>query len=106
MVGVGNVMMDIAHWVIRDLKVDEAIAVARRGPAEVKFTKKEMEGIARNLDLEALDEEIKRAAPIMTSIGQEPDAAREYILSGMAKAMNPSQTRASVRFPGLAHVSW
>ena len=94
MVGVGNVMMDIAHWVIRDLKVDEAIAVARRGPAEVKFTKKEMEGIARNLDLEALDEEIKRAAPIMTSIGQEPDAAREYILSGMAKADEPvSDTR-------------
>jgi ferredoxin--NADP+ reductase len=47
-------MMDIAHWVIRDLKVDGAIAVARRGPAEVEFTKKEMEGIARNLDLEAL----------------------------------------------------
>ncbi len=94
MVGVGNVMMDIAHWVIRDLKVDEAIAVARRGPAEVKFTKKEMEGIARNLDLDALDEEIKRAAPIMTSIGQEPDAAREYILSGMAKADEPvSDTR-------------
>ena len=46
LVGVGNVMMDIAHWAIRDLKVDEAIAVARRGPAEVKFTKKEMEYIA------------------------------------------------------------
>lgn len=94
MVGVGNVMMDIAHWVIRDKKVDEAIAVARRGPAEVKFTKKEMEGIARNLDIAALDEEIKRAAPIMTSIGQDPDAAREYILAGLAKADEPvSETR-------------
>ena len=94
LVGVGNVMMDIAHWVIRDLKVDEAIAVARRGPAEVKFTKKEMEGIARNLDLAALDAEIQRAAPIMTSIGQDPDAAKEYILSGLAKADEPvSDTR-------------
>ena len=58
LIGVGNVMLDIAHWVIRHLKVDEVIAVARRGPAEVKFSKKEMETVARNLDLPALDEEI------------------------------------------------
>jgi ferredoxin/flavodoxin---NADP+ reductase len=88
-VGVGNVMMDISHWLIRDLKVDEVIAVARRGPAEVKFTKKEMEGIARNLDLTALEAEIKRTAPIMTAVGQDPDAAKEYILSGLAKADEP-----------------
>lgn len=100
-VGVGNVMMDIAHWVIRDLKVDEVIAVARRGPAEVKFTKKEMEGIARNLDLAALDEEIRRTAPIMTAVGQDPNVAKEYILSGLAKADEPvSESR--FRFDFLA----
>jgi ferredoxin--NADP+ reductase len=87
LVGVGNVMMDIAHWVVRDLKVDEAIAVARRGPAEVKFSKKELENIANNLDLEALDAEIKRTTPLMESIGQDPAAAREFILSGMPKAL-------------------
>jgi ferredoxin--NADP+ reductase len=87
LVGVGNVMMDIAHWVTRDLKVDEAIAVARRGPAEVKFSKKEMENIARNLNLEALDAEIQRVTPIMESIGQDPTAAREFILSGLPKAL-------------------
>ena len=30
-IGVGNVMLDISHWVVRDLKVDEVVAVARRG---------------------------------------------------------------------------
>jgi ferredoxin--NADP+ reductase len=101
LVGVGNVMMDIAHWVIRDLKVDEAIAVARRGPAEVKFSKKELENIANNLDMEALDAEIKRTTPLMESIGQDPAAAREFILSGMPKALEKvSDTR--FRFDFLA----
>lgn len=94
LVGVGNVMMDIAHWVIRDLKVGEAIAVARRGPAEVKFSKKEMENLARNLDLDALDAEIARCTPIMQAIGQDPATAKDFILSGLPKALEPvSKTR-------------
>lgn len=94
LVGVGNVMMDIAHWLIRDLKIDEVIAVARRGPAEVKFTKKEMEAIGGNLDLTALEVEIVRVALVMESIGQDVTAAREYILSGQQKALAPiSNTR-------------
>ena len=101
LVGVGNVMMDIAHWVVRDLKVDEVIAVARRGPAEVKFSKKEIENVARNIDMDALDVEIARVAPLMTSIGQDVDAARDFILSGLPKALPPvSGTR--FRFDFLA----
>lgn len=94
LVGVGNVMTDIARYCIRELKVDEVIAVARRGPAEVKFDKKEMEYIVANLDQAALDEEIERVLPIMTAIGQDPQAARDYILSALPKAVEPvSQTR-------------
>lgn len=101
LIGVGNVMMDIAHWAIRDLKVDEVIAVARRGPAEVKFSKKEMEAVARNLDLEALDEELERVRPIMEAIGQDVQSAKAYILSGLPKAVEPiSSTR--FRFDFLA----
>lgn len=101
LVGVGNVMMDIAHWVIRDLKVDEVIAVARRGPAEVKFTKKEMEYVIANLDVAALDEELQRCAPFMQEVGQDVQAAREYILSALPKAIPPtSNTR--FRFDFLA----
>jgi ferredoxin--NADP+ reductase len=101
LVGVGNVMMDIAHWAIRDLKVDEVIAVARRGPAEVKFTKKELEYVSANLDVPALDAELARCAPFMQEVGQDVQAAREYLLSGLPKALEAvSATR--LRFEFLA----
>jgi ferredoxin/flavodoxin---NADP+ reductase len=94
LVGVGNVMLDIAHWVIRDLMVKDVVAVARRGPAEVKFTKKEMEYIAANLDIAALDDELERVRPAMEAVGQSTAAAREYILSALPKALPPrSDTR-------------
>jgi ferredoxin--NADP+ reductase len=89
LVGAGNVMLDIARWLIRQLKVDEVIAVVRRGPAEVKFDKKEMESVAANLDLKALDEEIARVAPVMEAIGQDVQAAKDFILSALQKAQEP-----------------
>jgi len=88
-IGVGNVMMDIAHWTIRDLKVDQVTAVARRGPAEVKFTKKEMQNVAANLDVEALDAEIDRVTERMLEVGQDPQAAKDFILAGREKALEP-----------------
>jgi ferredoxin--NADP+ reductase len=103
-VGVGNVMLDIAHWLIREIKVDEVIAVARRGPAEVKFTKKEMETVACNLDLEALEAEFVRVGTIMKAVGQDIEAARQYFMSALPKALEPvSQTR--FRFDFLASPS-
>jgi ferredoxin--NADP+ reductase len=99
LIGVGNVMLDIARWLIRDVKVDEVIAVARRGPAEVKFTKKEMESVARNLDLEALDDEIESVSTVMESVGQDSAAAKAFIHSALTKAQDPvSETRFSFDF--------
>jgi len=101
LIGVGNVMMDIAHWTVRDIKADEVIAVARRGPAEVKFTKKEMENIGCNLDVGALDAEIARVTDRMLAVNQDPAAAKEFILAGLPKALPPvSETR--FRFDFLA----
>jgi ferredoxin--NADP+ reductase len=98
-VGVGNVMLDIAHWTIRLLKVDEVVAVARRGPAEVKFDKAEMEFVARNLDIAALDAELERVRPVVEAVGQDLQAARAYILAGLAKASEPvSATRFRLDF--------
>jgi ferredoxin/flavodoxin---NADP+ reductase len=103
-VGVGNVMLDIAHWLIRQKKVDEVIAVARRGPAEVKFSKKELEYIAANIDQDDLDKEFERVAPIMESIGQDVNEAKEFILSALPKAIEPvSNTK--FRFEFLASPS-
>lgn len=101
LVGVGNVMLDIARWLIRVKKVDEVIAVARRGPAEVKFDRKEMDSVIANLDQEALDEELKRVTPRMQEVGQDIGAAKEYILSALPKA-EPLTSGSRFRFDFLA----
>jgi len=99
LIGVGNVMMDITHWIIRDLKVPEVTAIARRGPAEVKFTKKEMENVGANLDVEALQAELRRATPLMESLGQDVQAAADFILSGVEGALEPvSEGRFRLQF--------
>ena len=100
-IGVGNVMLDIAHWTIRMLKVDEVIAVARRGPAEVKFDKKEMEIVVENLDLAALEAEIERVRPIMEAVGQDVGKAKEYILSALPKS-RPKVSDTRFRFEFMA----
>lgn len=100
-VGAGNVMMDIARYLIRARKVDEVIAVVRRGPAEIKFARKEMEGLAANLDLAALEAEFARVAPIMHAAGQDVAPARAAFTDALPKAVPPvSSTR--FRFEFLA----
>ncbi len=100
-VGAGNVMMDIAHYLIRVCKVEEVIAVVRRGPADVKFTRKEMESVASNLDLPVLDTEFARVAPMMQAAGQDPALARKAFSDALPKALPPiSQTH--FRFEFLA----
>jgi ferredoxin/flavodoxin---NADP+ reductase len=100
-VGAGNVMMDIARHLVRDCKVDEVIAVVRRGPVEVKFTRKEMESVAANLDLKALNDEISRVTPILQAAGQDPALARQAFDQALPKAEAAiSQTR--FRFEFLA----
>jgi ferredoxin--NADP+ reductase len=92
-VGAGNVMMDLARYFIREVKVDEVIAVVRRGPAEVKFDKKEMEHVIAHLDIAVLDAEIERVAPVMQAVNQEPQAARATILEAQ---------QIPIRIPGVA----
>jgi len=100
-VGAGNVMMDIAHYLVRDRKVDEVVAVVRRGPAEIKFTKKEMETIAANLDLSALEAEFGRVAPLMQAARQDPGLVQQAFTDALPKALPPvSQSR--FRFEFLA----
>ncbi len=86
-IGAGNVMIDIAHFLIRDEKVDEVIAIVRRGPAEVKFDKKEMEYVIANLDQSALDSEIKRVTPVMQAVHQDPVTATVSILEALPKGL-------------------
>ena len=89
LIGAGNVMIDIAHWLIRDLKVDEVVSVVRRGPNDVKFTKEELKLVVRNLDLAKLESEMVRMQPIAGAVGQNVNEAKEYILSTLPKGFEP-----------------
>jgi ferredoxin--NADP+ reductase len=100
-IGAGNVMLDITHYLARERKVDEVIAVVRRGPAEIKFEKKEMEYVIANLDIAALDAEIQRVTPIMQAVHQDPEAARATILGALPKAL-PKVSDTRFRFEFLA----
>ncbi len=100
-IGAGNVMLDITHYLSRVQKVDEVIAVVRRGPAEVKFDKKEMEYVIASLDVTTLDAEIERVAPIMEAVHQDPQAARDSILAALPKAL-PKESDTRFRFEFLA----
>jgi ferredoxin--NADP+ reductase len=98
-IGVGNVMMDIAQYTIHDLKVKQVTSIARRGPADVKFTKQEMTHVIANLDQDALEAEIQRTAPVLEAVKQDPQAAKDFILSALGKAEEAvSDTNFQLRF--------
>lgn len=100
-IGAGNVMLDITHFLSREEKVEEVIAIVRRGPAEIKFDKKEMEYVIDNLDHSALDAEIQRVTPIMEAVHQDPVAARASIMEAFPKAL-PKVSDTKFRFEFLA----
>ncbi len=85
-VGAGNVMTDIVHYLISYRDVDEIIVIVRRGPAEVKFDQKELLPIIGYLDLEDFEREIQRVSPLMNAIGQDAAAAKHKILVALEKA--------------------
>ncbi len=98
-IGVGNVMLDIAHWLIVDRKVEEVVAIARRGPAEVKFTRTELEYVAANLDMNAYDAELRRVGPAMRLLAQDPQEARSVVEAARARAaVTNSETRFRLMF--------
>lgn len=98
-VGVGNVMMDVTRWLVEEQGADEVIAVARRGPAEVKFDRKELESIICYLDFDALDQELKRVEPHMRGIDQDPADFSKMIQDAYRKAGQPGHNpRFKLRF--------
>ena len=85
-IGVGNVMMDIARYLITEKDVEMVTAIARRGPAEVKFTRKELEYIVKNLDMDNYLAEIERVSGLMNSLGQNPYESVKFIREAFPNA--------------------
>lgn len=103
-VGAGNVMMDITHWLIDKCRVSDVTAVVRRGPAEVKFDRKELESIISNLDMDGLRSEIARVSDNMLSLGQDPSKIMATYQEATVKAFpHESKTRVSIHFLASPH---
>ena len=100
-VGVGNVMVDIANYCAHFCDCDEIIAIARRGPFEKAYDDREFEDVEDAFDRDALPRRRSSASgPRLEAAGQNPDEllARPR---GQARAV-AARTRARLRFRFLA----
>ncbi|HNA90061.1 MAG TPA: FAD-dependent oxidoreductase [Anaerolineales bacterium] len=100
-IGAGNVMVDIARFLINHQGAEEVTAVVRRGPAEVNFTKEEMKHLIAYMDMDEFENEMKRVQPALDAIQQDPQIGRQKILEALAKA-DPKTKNAKFKFDFLA----
>lgn len=98
-VGLGNVALDIVHWMICERQVNTVTTVARRGPAERKFTRKEYRLVCGALDAEDLELEFERIGSGMREVGQDPEAELQELLRFVDSPLEKeSQTKFRMRF--------
>jgi len=101
-VGMGNVMVDIARWVMQDdpnRKTEELIVVARRGPFEAKFDEKEIAHIDQHLDQQQFLAEVERIKDKLIAVGQDPSKVADETFPFLKKPAYPPQSpRLSFRF--------
>jgi len=98
-VGVGNVMVDIANYCAHYCDCEEIIAIARRGPFEKAYDDKEFEDVEDAFDREAHRQEIERVRPRLEAVGQNADDLHK----ALAEEEEPRErARARLRFRFLA----
>ncbi|HET8721134.1 MAG TPA: FAD-dependent oxidoreductase [Nitrospira sp.] len=98
-IGAGDVMVDIAHWLIRYKQVERVTAIVRRGPAERKYNPKEIRAVCANMDLEGIKKEFERIKDRLLAVGQNPDEILKGLLDEFTKCEpTGSQTRMGFRF--------
>src|SRR5437879_13449972 len=71
-IGIGDVMVDIAHWLSRR-RVAEVHVIVRGGPAERKYNPKEIRAVCASIGQDFLQKEIARIASRLEAVGQSPE---------------------------------
>jgi len=98
-VGVGNVMVDVANYCAHYCDCEEIVAIARRGPFEKAYEDKEFEDIEDAFDLPLYRQELERIRLRLEAAGQNPDD----LLKALAAKPEPTEaTKARLRFRFLA----
>jgi len=101
-VGMGNVMADIARWLMIDQpgeKPDEVTVIARRGPFEVKFDRKEFDEVEAFLDRKLFREELDRVAEACRAVGQDVSQVAETTFPWLKTGPDaPPKSKLTFRF--------
>lgn len=84
-IGMGNVMVDVANWLLNFKGVEEVTVVARRGPKEKAYDDKEFEVIEPYLDNQDMRLEIEKIRPRLETVGQNV----EEIIKAFVKETEP-----------------
>lgn len=100
-IGAGNVMIDIARYLIYYCDAEDIVAIVRRGPADVNFTKEEMKHLIGYLDIQDFENEMNRMHSILDPLHIDVEAGRAKILESLPKA-DAKTKNAKFRFELLA----
>src|SRR5687768_12784626 len=100
-IGAGDVMVDIAHWLTRYKKVERVTAIVRRGPAERKYNPKEIRAVCANMDLDGIKREFERIKDRLVAVGQNPDEIHKGLIEEFTKC-EPSTSLSKMGFRFLA----
>ena len=100
-VGIGDVMVDIAHWLSRKKRVAEVHVIVRRGPAERKYNPKEIRAVCALIDQEFLETEYARVSARMEAVGQSAEKVLAEMRAEFAKC-EPPESQTHMRFHFLS----
>lgn len=84
-IGMGNVMLDIVHYLKLENKPRTVTAFARRGPTEVRFDKQTLAPVAACLDLAEIRQAVDGAAPQVSAVGKNVEAFYDLLARAQAK---------------------
>jgi ferredoxin/flavodoxin---NADP+ reductase len=104
-IGMGNVMVDIARWLLLDAPnrtAEEVIVIARRGPLEAKFDEKEFAYVHPFLDREMFATELQRVKACIEAVGQDIAKVPEETFRCLAKFPAPQTTLPRLTFRFLS----
>ncbi len=101
-IGVGNVMVDVAHWLTHEKKVAEVIAVARRGPKQRAYTDQEIKAVAANIDTDDLRAELERVRARIGTDGNDLDAIYQMLTKHVKEAGKEGDSPTKVKFRFLS----
>jgi len=98
-IGAGDVMVDIAHWLVRYKKVKRVTAIVRRGPAERKYNPKEIRAVCANMDVDGIAKEVARIKDRLAAVGQKADEVLKTLTDEFTKCeQTVSETKMGFKF--------